>query len=145
MNFEDSNRFGRLVMDDLLEFEAVNDFRLPEDYRDFLIKHNGGRPTPNKVSKVDTDVHWLYSMCEEPAWASFFYALDVYQNRIPSWYIPIGYDSGGNVFITSLFEENKGVIALWMHEREHPTDGTEYYKNCIKLADNFEEFINSLE
>ena len=142
---EFSNLFGRLIMDDLIDFERTNEFVLPEDYRNFLIEHNGGRPKPNTVKKVNTDVNWLYSFCEEPDWASFYYAIDIYQGRLPSWYIPIGYDSGGNLFIMSLFKENKGVIALWLHEREHPEDGSQYFDNVVLLADNFDQFIEDLK
>ena len=145
VTIEENNLFGNLVVQDLIEFETTNNLVFPNDYKDFLVKYNGGRPVPNRVEKVDTDVRWLYSFCDEPNWASFYYAIDTYQGRIPSWYIPIGYDSGGNLFIMSLFEENRGVVALWLHEREHPEDGNQYFDNVVLLADNFNEFIESLK
>jgi cell wall assembly regulator SMI1 len=144
MHLEQSNPYGSIDPVDLVEFEETNEVSLPDDYKDFLLEHNGGRPEPNELLELSTDVQWLYGMVEEPAWASFFHALDTYEGRIPAWYIPIGTDSGGNIFILSLFEENKGVVALWWHEDEAEQNGSEYFDNLTHVADSFSEFITLL-
>lgn len=67
---EDSNRFGRLAEEPLAAFEASLGGRLPEDYRAFLLEHNGGRPRPATftISKGEgeTNVHTLYGLHDGP-------------------------------------------------------------------------------
>lgn len=145
MQIEESNLFGPVNPKDIIEFEEANEVLLPDDYKDFLLQHNGGRPVPNQLPEVNTDVNWLYSMVEEPGWASLFQAIDVYESRIPSRYMPIGTNSSGNIYIMSLFAENKGLIALWWHEEEAKENGSEYFDNLTALANSFTEFLASLE
>lgn len=144
MQLEKCNPYGRINSADIVEFEETNEVSLPNDYKDFLLKCNGGRPNPNLLQDHDTDVQWLFSMVEKPSWASFFHALDVYEGRIPAWYIPIGTDSGGNLYIMSLYEENKGVVALWLHEYEAKENETDYFDNLTHVADSFAEFTDLL-
>lgn len=44
MDIDDSNEHGFLKMGDLEDFEKSLGCKLPEDYRNFLIEHNGGTP-----------------------------------------------------------------------------------------------------
>ena len=144
MQLEENNPYGPVLPADIIEFEETNEVSLPEDYKAFLLQHNGGRPENNVLADAGTDVQWLFGMVEEPAWASLFHALDAYEGRIPAWYIPIGTDSGGNLFIMSLYEENKGVIALWWHEDEAEQNGSEYFENLTHVANSFSEFTDLL-
>ena len=93
--------YGSIKLEDITNFELASNVLLPADYKAFIIKYNGGRPSPNSLPNPSTDVAWLYGMFDEYNWANFFYALDVFKGRIPSWYIPVGCDSGGNIFIMS--------------------------------------------
>jgi hypothetical protein len=93
-----SNEFGKIQLKDISDFEEVNDIKLPDDYRQFLIEHNGGKPYPNISPILKSDVQWIYGMVHEPYYASLFQHLDMFQGRIPSWYFPIANDSGGNLF-----------------------------------------------
>ncbi|GAB2799373.1 hypothetical protein GCM10027175_42650 [Hymenobacter latericoloratus] len=45
----------------------------------------------------------------------------------------------------SLFDKNKGLIALWWHEEEAEENGSDYFGNLTAIANSFNEFINSLE
>ncbi len=141
----DANSFGPIDMVDLIDFESSNKFRLPEDYRFFLIQYNGGKPAKNHLQTPNTDVNWLYGMHNGPDWANFFCALNTYHNRIPSWYIPIGYDSAGNLFIMSMFEKNKGTIAFWDHENEASENAAQYFDNMSFVANSFSDFFNLLK
>lgn len=142
--FLETNLFGKLTPNDLSDFESANKFELPIDYKNFLVTYNGGRPVKNHLPKPSTDVNWLYGMHEGPDWANLFWALNCYNGRLPSWYIPIGYDSAGNLFIMSMFEKNKGTIAVWDHENEAKGDAHQYFNNMTFVANSFSEFINSL-
>jgi hypothetical protein len=108
MEIRHSNEFGKLQVQDIVDFEEANDIKLPEDYKQFLIEHNGGRPFPCISPIVKSDVQWIYGMVQEPYYASLFQHLAMFQGRIPSWYFPIANDSGGNLYLMSLYHENFG-------------------------------------
>lgn len=44
MEISHSNEFGKIRLQDITDFEEANDVKLPEDYKQFLFEHNGGRP-----------------------------------------------------------------------------------------------------
>ena len=140
----EANKFGQLEESDLADFEFVNGVFLPDDYKSFLRQYNGGRPIKDQVTLVNSDVQWFYGMFDEPTWGSLFNALTVFYNRIPSWYMPVACDSGGNLYIMSLFEENYGLIAFWEHENEDTVSGHQYFDNMTFVSNSFSDFINAL-
>lgn len=140
----DSNKFGKIDLNDIVEFESRNNIILPKDYKDFLFDHNGGIPSPNIEPNAKSDVRFIYGMVKEPYYASIFQAIDTFKNRIPSWYIPIANDSGGNLYLMSLFKDNHGLIAFWRHEEETEGDADQYFDNMSIVANTFSEFINQL-
>ena len=48
-----ANLYGHLSPEKLIEFETEFDINLPPEYRDFLLKYNGGNPSPS--------FFWAYS------------------------------------------------------------------------------------
>lgn len=83
MEIRHSNEFGKIRIQDLIDFEEANDIKLPEDYMQFLIVHNGGRPYPCVCPTVKSDVQWIYGMVQEPYYASLFQHIDIFLGRIP--------------------------------------------------------------
>lgn len=140
----EGNKFGQVQLSDITQFEIHNNVQLPEDYKDFLIKYNGGRPNPNLVPSVKSDVQWIYGMVNEPYYASVFQHIDMFQKRIPSWYFPIANDSGGNLYLMSLYNENHGLIAFWRHEEETDGNADQYFDNMDIVSNSFSEFLNQL-
>ena len=121
--------------------------KLPEDYRNFLIEHNGGCPYPNIVNleNTQTDIQCLFGMNDAPYYTGFFDNLDSYIDRVPNFYMPIGNDSFGNIFLLSLRDSNFGEIAFWRHEQElKEGDAGEYFGNIEVVASSFSEFVDNL-
>src|SRR5690349_9746159 len=144
MEIRDSNKFGKIRVEDIADFEEANEIKLPADYKQFLIDHNGGAPYPNVSPEVRSDVQWIYGMVLEPYYASLFQHIDMFQKRIPSWYFPIANDSGGNLYLMSLYHENHGTIAFWNHEDETEGDADQYFGNMKFVANSFTEFLSQL-
>lgn len=144
MIIEEANRFGKINPDDIIDFEKANNVQVPLDYVSFLEKYNGGRPTPNYVPGARSDVDWIYGMHQGPGWSNLFDAIETYQGRIPSWYMPIAHDSGGNLYLMSLFGKNHGYIAFWRHEFEGEGDADQYFDNMSFVAKSFQEFLGQL-
>jgi hypothetical protein len=140
----ESNKFGQIEIKDIAQFETHNNISLPQDYKDFLLRHNGGRPKPNIVPSIKSDVQWIYGMVDEPYYASISQHIDMFHKRIPSWYFPIANDSGGNLYLMSLYQENHGLIAFWNHEGETGGDADQYFDNMTIVANSFSDFLNEL-
>ena len=77
----ESNKFGRIQLNDIDEFEAYNNVTFPQDYKIFLVRHNGGKPSPNIVPSVRSDVQWIFGMVTEPYYASIFQHIDMFHKR----------------------------------------------------------------
>lgn len=68
----------------------------------------------------------------------------MFRKRIPSWYFPIANDSGGNLYLMSLYQENHGLIAFWRHEEETTGDADQYFDNMSIVATSFSEFLDHI-
>ena len=139
------NKFGKLDINVLEDFESKNDIQLTNDYAEFLKTYNGGKPHKRYLKNVKNDVSWFFSIVDEPTWASLFQAIEVFHKRIPSWYMPIARMEGGDLLIMSLYKDNYGVIAYWNHEKEaRKGKASQYFDNLTPVADSFTDLITLL-
>ena len=140
------NEYGSLKIKELENFENENSIRLPEDYRNFLIKLNGGTPIKPYLTQVETDINTFFGIVDEPDWFSLFDAITDYEGRIPEYTMPIADDSFGNLFIIGFGEKNYGQVAFWDHEKEseEKDGGYDYFDNITILANSFVEFVKKL-
>src|SRR5262245_12481319 len=135
----------------LAEFEKRIGSRLPEDYREFLLAYNGGKP---KVSKfVFADRTGPYTGSSVRAFAALsagahydlYDYLDTYcseeERRVPSEVLPIGEDNFGNLVCLAITGRHVGRVYFWNHEGE--TDPAAY-RNMDRIADSFSEFLSKL-
>ena len=74
MKVEDSNKYGKLDDIKLFKFEKLINSRLPDDYRQFLIAHNGGKPSPSDFmiseEEGENSIHEFYGIHDGPDYAS---------------------------------------------------------------------------
>jgi hypothetical protein len=123
---------------------------LPDPYKEFLLKNNGGRPKPN----IAFPIHgWKNN---ERGYVHYFFGIDfvsegykydleeeylIYKDRIPRNLIPIGSTEFGDVIALSMFGSDRENVYIWDHEKEHspPT-----YRNIYKIANSFSAFVESL-
>lgn len=140
-----SNEFGKLSNEELSDFELANKIQLPDDYRQFLLTHNGGQPT-RKINKIpDTVVTYILGMHNGDYYASLYKHVDMFSNRIPFSAIPIATDAFGNLFLMSIHEENYGQIFFWDHEGEPEIQDGHYVDNVSFVSDSFSGFVDKLE
>lgn len=140
----DSNRFGKLDLQTLNDFVEKYSLALPDDYKKFLLEHNGGDPVPSTNRTPETFVQWIYGIQDEENWASLEWNIDIYDERIPFKTIPIATDPGGNQFLLSYRPDSYGEIWFWDHENECETSAKDYFDNIIKSANSFSDFVNNL-
>lgn len=127
----------------LAAFEAQIGFRLPDQYRDFLLAHNGGGHPKPSIYEFDqdgfangSDVNWFYGIeADYPYDLVAIWKMDT----IPPPYLPenlfaIGSDSGANSICIVVQGDNRGQIYFY----DKNMNSTHW------LADSFSEFIDNL-
>ena len=142
---------------DVEAFEAEIGTALPDDYRQFLLRCNGGRldwfrfdgPTPDgrKWSAVISEVGGL----REESDLSLRAAHRCYQGselQIPRSLLWIMGDPGGNGICLGLTGSYRGRVYFWIHD-EQPApeewDGeVETAGNVVLLADSFSDFVSGV-
>ena len=139
---------GKLDETFLKALEQVWGFKLPTDYRNFLLEHNGGYPEkPVFDFKNDSEDGSVLSMffCIYPDFNhNLLDNLKIYQHRIPSHMFPIADDDCGNLILLSVKNPDRGKIYFWDHEMECEEGEEPDYSNLSLIADSFEEFCDKL-
>ena len=115
----------------LYDFEKQFHFELPNRYKLFLIKYNGG-DTPEtkfKSGKVSSDVRFFYGLGDVEY--DLMKIIDL-NNFISNNILPIARDSFGNYIALCLDKENSGKVVFCDHEKG--------YKST-EIAKDLDEFF----
>jgi hypothetical protein len=147
VRIENQNPYGSLDKTKLHSFEASLGFRLPADYRKFLIEFNGGKPDPEFFWIIEnqdgTGVQQFYGLHDGPE----PFSIDTYagENRygIPYGLLVIGDDGVGNYMCIGINEDNFGKVFFLDHE-VHPFHDLNSMEGVKKIADSFDEFLGLL-
>jgi hypothetical protein len=132
---------------DVDRFEARLGYRLPAEYREFLLKYNAGSPVSGEVRGRDDDrsvpyahgdaVRTLYKLAPVQEVVPSYEALRTPNEgawRLPGDVLPIGEDACGNLFVLELGRRGTAVRFL-NHERlDEPLEEHRV------LADDFLDF-----
>ncbi|MBN2256593.1 MAG: SMI1/KNR4 family protein [Anaerolineaceae bacterium] len=139
--------YGPLSRNRLNNFERSLNITLPNDYKDFLLKYNGGQPKPScfwiKQNQDGSGILNFYGLHD----GNKYLSISTYKGKepygIPDSMIPIGEDGIGNYICISISNDCYGVIYFLDHDI-HPYNDHNSLKGITKIADNFTSFINSL-
>ena len=142
---------------DIRNIEKLKDCILPTDYKEFLLKYNGGSPNFNafeiKGEGGDT-IDYFFGICHDKQ--SVMRTYDIFDNtkcykgRIPEKLLPIACDPFGNTICIGIKEKHYGKVYFWDHENEagarNPFDNTikPWWKNITLIANSFTDLLNSL-
>jgi hypothetical protein len=145
--FPVTDSYAALKTATLDRFEELLEVRLPEDYRNFLLRNNGGRPRVNgfrivngqRASDEVLDYFLGIAQGEEDDIVAF---LQRYSDRLPPDLLPIAYDAFGNLICLGLSEPVAGQVLFWDHELEPELEDDEL-SNVTVIAGNFDLFLNS--
>lgn len=139
MEIQGSNKI--LTESRLQDFERINGVQLPQPYREFLLKYNGGNPKP-----------YCFPISEEQGigMVNIFYGIgemydnldkkvDIFDDILEAGFIPIADDSGGNQICLGLSEKHFGNVYFWIHHEDPEDLGNMYF-----LAKDFGKFLEKL-
>ena len=107
------NRGPRLRENDLDDFEKDANIILPAEYRSFLLRHNGGLPSPDVIDVKGapgspTDVQVFFGIGRPVESSDLQWNRRTFVERLPSKWLPIARDSGGNLFCLSVSGPDAG-------------------------------------
>jgi hypothetical protein len=143
--------FGPLTEERVVAFEQQLGTRLPEDYREFLLETNGGRPTVPAVFRyadrsgpyTDSVVNWFYGLHE-----GHHYRLDeslTYGRAvIPSELFAIADDPGGNSICLVATGPERGKVYFFVNDGAGDADPELNRKQLHRISDSFEAFLDGL-
>lgn len=133
---------------DLRALEQRLGITLPLEYRNFLLQHNGGHPTPNVFSiaacPIDDQGVLTQMLSISDGEETLLNYVDMYADRIPPNLLPIGFDPGSNLICISVSGADRGNVYFWAHDFEASEDEGPNYDNVYFVADNFDHLINNL-
>jgi cell wall assembly regulator SMI1 len=126
-----------------LELEAG--ISLPDDYKAFLLKHNGGEPNVSKFKTKDSKVE---------SYVSFFLPITsmvednlleeiegiTHAGQIPANLIPIASDPADNRIVLSVDGDDCGKVYYWAWDEE-VEDHVASYKRMRLIAESFSDFL----
>ena len=132
------------VIDDL---EMELGFELPVEYRNFLLKHNGGVPEPPYFPMGETNsselAHFYCVGGDEPSYDVGPLTKSQRGSEIPPELMPIGIDAGGNDICLGVLGRRRGKVYFLDHEIGAIRGGKPTYANVRRIAGSFSKFIKS--
>ena len=146
LNIDKPNPYGQLDEGRLISFEAILGYTLPADYRNYLLRFNGGMPDQTffwiKEGTDGSSVHQFFGLHSLKSSSLDMYIGDDHCG-VPSGFIPIADDGVGNNVIIGLAGTNRGLIYFLDHEI-HPYNQRESMEGIIQITDSFSNFIDLL-
>jgi SMI1-KNR4 cell-wall len=151
MEIKNPNPFGATSLEAIAQFEARWSLMLPFEYKQFLLKSNGGWPAPNvfmvpgwhgQGSVLDT----FYGIHEGRKTDQLDSNCKTYKDRVPGDLIPIADDAGGNTICLGWKGAREGKVYFWDHEDELDENGdfVQDYRNVYPVANSLQEFLDNL-
>lgn len=142
---------GKLINEfDVVAFEMKHDLVLPIEYRQFLLRHNGGVPLPCEFDfrsgpYGDSAIDRFLSLDESQKHnlETLLSQFTILEKRLSPHLIPIAEDTNGNFLCIGVQAEQAGKVFFWNHEEENDEDEPE--RNIYFLASSFDEFLSSLQ
>lgn len=150
MTIEYTNGPLALTPDALANAERALGLPWPDDYRAYMLAHNGGRVKPDTF-----DIFWRTAQAAAAAgtWAQvarLFYVHDgrhenllrmnqiTFKGRLPKGTIAIGRDPGSNLLLLRCDDSpQRGELLYWLMEMESRGD------NLGLVATSFDEFLHT--
>ncbi len=142
---------------DIKQIKKIENFiglSFPTDYKEHLLKYNGGQCEPNIFSFVENGeesescIDWFLAIYDG-AYDNLEKYIKIYKiddKRLSSHILPIAHDPGGNLICISCGKKDNGSIFFWNHEKEvdYSTSDNTDYSNMYFIANSFKEFLEKL-
>lgn len=126
-------------------YESRTGISLPVEYRKFLLLYNGGIPTPQQAdipkTKHSVLVDYLYGILPKRSRCDLEYEAERMSEHLPSGFIVIGHDPGGNAYLLATKGKERGRVYFW--DKRGLLSKSEG-GNTFWLADSISSLLDSL-
>lgn len=132
---------GSLSESEISKFEAKLGFGLPSEYRNFLIKTNGGQCADATVSTSKPGnflVDYIFGLGLNRQLDLSFWQ-DEFNGDIPEKSIIIGSDAGGG-FLLLLLADGRDLVYYYDHA--HSFASSSEQENTYLICDKFSDFLD---
>ncbi|MCE9198367.1 SMI1/KNR4 family protein, partial [Phocaeicola dorei] len=138
-----------LTKEDIKDFEAELNVKIPVSMKKFYLKFNGGMPSPYCYQPQDEDMDWVEIKAFFPIKerTNAFETIEVIakdiwsRNLMPCNLLPFAMDSGGNYYALNL--KNKKIYYYLTDEwDENASKEYNFETNTCYIAQSFNFFIN---
>lgn len=137
------------------EIERWIGLTFPKEYKNHLLKYNGGYCNPNVFGFIEngepteSTVDWFLAIYDgdSDSLKRYIKTYKLDDKRLPSHIVPIAHDPGGNLICISCGSEDYGYIYFWNHEKEvdYFFSNDSDYSNLYLISKTFDLFLNSLK
>ncbi|MBL9178383.1 MAG: SMI1/KNR4 family protein [Verrucomicrobiaceae bacterium] len=134
-----------LKEDDLEHLESRLGVKLPQDYKIFMMLHNGGKPAASvfnfaeRGAQTSASVRRFFALDDSHKFYSLNKHISIYHGRHPPGMVPVACDSFGNLILLECAGEHYGNVFFWDHENED-TSGSR--RNLSLISRSFAEFLS---
>lgn len=133
----------KISVDDIRQLELVLNMTLPDEYKEFLYKYNGGRPDPAAFNihgfpNNPKGVIQEFMGVRQPILSSnIAWTFKAYHGRIPHHLLPIARTGTGDLVCLDVGATGSRVVFWDSQSEESPPS----CRNVYRVADSFQEFI----
>lgn len=137
------------------DVEQALGMALPDDYKSFVLKNNGGIPiemaidfaTPNQLNKTGDYCDRFFDVSDKPPYG-IVYSAKAERNVLPDGVIRFGASPAGNYYLLSLRDDSFGTVLYKDHniedQRSFDLGNGQLPESMIKLSDSFSGFLDML-
>jgi hypothetical protein len=135
---------------DIEQTEGKLGVRLPDDYRTFLLKHNGGTPTPDFFpihgygAAAGSTLDWFYGIHKQHTYDLIWNAT-ISKGRMPRELLPIAEAAFGDEVCLVVAGPLRGKIYFWVHDAEVGEGEPPTWANTYYVANSFTELLGNLQ
>lgn len=133
---------------DIAMLEKEIKVSLPHEYREFLLRKNGGRPVPSAfpIDGFENNpfgvIQVFFRISGNVETSNIAWNFETMNGRLPDNLIAIACTGSGDLICLSLYGEDAGAVLFWDFYNEPPEPS---YANVYRIADSFEEFLDRIQ
>lgn len=145
----------QLNLSEIEELEKLVGLNFPFEYKNHLLKHNGGQCSPNVFRFKEDDklttscIDWFLAIYdgEYDNLKTYIEILKIDKKRMPIHLLPFAHDPAGNMLCISCDPKNFGPIYFWNHEKEvnYTLSDDNDYSNLYLISKSFKDFLYELK
>ncbi len=120
----------KISNDELLEFEQSIGYKLPENYKEFILKNNGGVPNKEYFEEIKVSYFTPIKYGENTVEKAY----EMLKEILPNGYLPIANDVCGELICIDLKSGNTFGNIYYVADGDEP----------LVIAKNFEQLLDGL-